>query len=248
MRARIVFASRAAIALGVAALGLAGCPAEVKETTPAPPPKPEVKPVDESDPRVVKVDDDLYAAASMPPEDDGIKAKGSGKPDETNGFCRLYAPKMPEPHCCQSETGFDAKAAGDACGKALYLGESFQRSCGYFFHDAASGLPVWFRASFIDAPSPKEAAEAEANRIKLRFGNEPEVSPMPGTPDAFTLSYSGIHYAWMQGDPSWPNVRRLAWKDDSCTPEGVQKVVAQMATAKAPPKGAPREGLIPKAR
>lgn len=242
MRARFV------CALGLALSALPGCPAEVKDTTPAPPPKPEPKPVDEADPRVVKVDDDLYALQSLPPEEDDTKAKGSGKPDETNGFCRLYAPKLPEPHCCQAESGFDAEATAKACGHPLYLGESFQRSCGYFFHDTASGEPVWFRTSFIDAASPKEAAEAEANRLKLRFGAEVAVSPMPGTPDAYTLDYKGIHYAWMAGDPAWPNLRRLAWKENSCTPEGVETVVAQMATAKAPPKNAQRPGLIPKAR
>lgn len=244
MRARIV----ALGTLGFAATALLGCPAEVKDTEPAPPPRPKVE-VDESDPRVVKVDDDLYAADALPPETDTGKAKGSGKPDESNGYCRLYAPKLPEPHCCLTEYGFDAKATGETCGKPLYLGESFQRSCGYYFHDAQTGLPSWFRTTFVEGASPKEAAETEAARLEQRHNTSIEVKPIAGTPDAYTLEYSGIAYAFMSGDPAWPNLRRLAWrKGESCSDEGIEKVVAQMATAKAPPKGAQRPGLIPAGR
>ncbi len=249
MRVRV--ASPGRLGPGILAAGLAtmfGCPAEVKDTTPAPAPK-TVPVVDESDPRVVKVGDDLYAADAVPQTtEEVVKGKGSGKPDESNGFCRLYAPKLPEPHCCLTESGFDADAAAKSCGKPLYLGESFQRSCGYYFHDGASGEPVWFRTSFVDDASPKEAAEAEANRLKLRFSADVEVKQMANTPGAYTLEYSGISYAWMAGDPAWPNVRRLAWNESTCTPEGLEAVVSQMATAKAPPKGAKRQGLVPKAR
>ncbi len=233
---------------GASLATLVGCPAEVKDPAPAPAPKAEPV-VDESDPRVVKVGDDLYAAESVPlstPE--VVKGKGSGKPDESNGYCRLYAPKLPEPHCCLTEYGFDAEAAAKSCGKPLYLGESFQRSCGYYFLDGAAGEPVWFRTSFVDDASPKEAAEAEANRLKLRFQADIEVKAMANTPGAYTLTYSGISYAWMAGDPAWPNVRRLAWNESTCTPEGLEAVVSQMATAKAPPKGAKRQGLVPKPR
>ncbi len=234
--------------LGVGLTAVLGCPAEVKDTTPAPASK-TVPVVDEADSRVVKMGDDLYAAGSAPPGPDAfVQGKGSGKPDESNGYCRLYAPKLPEPHCCMTEYGFDAEAAAKSCGKPLYLGESFQRSCGYFFHDGASGEPVWFRTSFVDDASPKEAAEAEANRLKLRFSADVEVKPMTDTPDAYTLEYSGIGYAWMAGDPAWPNVRRLAWNESTCTPGGLEAVVAQMAAAKAPAKGAQRQGLVPKPR
>ncbi|MGH1339931.1 MAG: hypothetical protein ACRBN8_00155 [Nannocystales bacterium] len=234
--------------LGAGLVATLGCPAEVKDTSPAPAPKAQPQ-VDESDPRVVKIGDDLYAADALPQTSvEDIKGKGSGKPDESNGFCRLYAPKLPEPHCCLNEAGFDAEAAAKSCGKPLYLGESFQRSCGYYFHDGESGKPVWFRASFVDAPSPKEAADTEANRLKLRFGADIEVKQMKNTPGAYTLTYSGISYAWVAGDPAWPNVRRLAWNESTCTPEGLEAVVSQMATAKAPPKGAKRQGLVPKAR
>lgn len=256
MRAR--FASRGigpSIELGigwatlcVGLLTTLGCPAEVKDTTPTPEPK-AAPVIDESDPRVVKVGDDLYAADTVPEAAEEVgNGKGSGKPDESNGFCRLYAPKLPEPHCCLTEYGFDAEAAAKSCEKPLYLGESFQRSCGYYLHDGASGEPVWFRTSFVDDPSPKEAAEAEANRLTLRFQADVEVKPMADTPGAYTLTYSGISYAWMAGDPAWPNVRRLAWNESTCTPAGLEAVVSQMATAKAPPKGAKRQGLVPQAR
>lgn len=234
--------------LGAALTAMLGCPAEVRDTTPAPAPK--VEPVlDESDPRVVKVGDDLYALESVPEStQEFVKGKGSGKSDESNGYCRLYAPKLPEPHCCLTEYGFDAAAAAKSCGKPMYLGESFQRSCGYYFHDGASGKPSWFRTSFVDDATPKEAAEAEANRLQLRFRAEVEAKPMANTPGAYTLTYSGISYAWMTGDPSWPKVRRLAWNESTCTPEGLEAVVSQMATAKSPPQGAKRQGLVPKAR
>ncbi len=240
--------ARCLLGVPLTVLVLLGCPAEVKNPAPERPKK--TKPVvDESDPRVVKDGEDLYAADALPEPASETKAKGSGKPDTSNGFCQLYAPKLPEPHCCETEYGFDAEATRTACGKSLYLGESFQRSCGYYFHDAALGESSWFRTSFINAASPKEAAEAEANRIKLRFGAEVEVEPMPGTPGAYQLHYAGLGYAWMTGDPAWPNVRRLAWKDEvSCSQEGLQAVVAQMAAAKAPPKGARRLDLVPKAR
>ncbi len=238
---------RARFLLATPIVMLLGCPAEVTETQAAPPRKAEPQ-VDESDPRVVKVGDDLYAADALPTPAEDTKGKGSGKPDESNGYCRLYAPKLPEPHCCLTEYGFDAEAAGKACGKPLYLGESFQRSCGYFFHDADSGEPVWFRTSFMDAESPKASAEAEAKRLELRFGKPAKVEPVPGTPDAFQFTYNGISYAFMQGDPGWPNVRRLAWKPESCSAAGMQAVVAQMATAKPPAKGEQRLGLVPKGR
>ncbi len=234
--------------LGAGLTTLLGCPSEVRDTTPAPAQK--AAPVlDESDPRVVKDGEDLYSLQTAPQSNEAlVKSKGSGKPDESNGFCRLYAPKLPEPHCCLTEYGFDAAAAAKSCGKPLYLGESFQRSCGYFFLDAAEGQPVWFRTSFVEDASPKEAAEAEANRLRLRFQADIEVKPMANTPDAYTLEYSGISYAWMAGDPAWQKVRRLAWNESTCTPEGLEAVASQMATAKAPPKGAQRQGLLPQAR
>lgn len=243
MRARILVLS-----LSLCGTALLGCPAEVKDTQAAPAPKPRAPQVDESDPRVVKVGEDLYAADALPEPESNDKAKGSGKPDESNGYCRLYAPKLPEPHCCKTEYGFDAAAAGEACGRPLYLGESFQRSCGYFFHDPQSGMPQWFRTSFVEAESPKDAAEIEAGRLKTRFGADVEVKPMKDNPEAYTLEHSGIAYAYMSGDPGWPNVRRLAWKSGTCSDEGLEKVVGQMSTAKPPPKGAQRLGLVPKAR
>lgn len=236
------------LVLSLSATALLGCPAEVKDTQAAPAPTPPAPVVDESDPRVVKVGEDLYAADALPEPEPTGAAKGSGKPDESNGFCRLYAPKLPEPHCCLTEYGFDAAATGDACGKPLYLGESFQRSCGYFFHDPESGEPQWFRTAFVQAESPKAAAQTEARRLASRLGADVEVKAMKDTPEAYTLEHAGIAYAYMSGDPGWRNVRRLAWRSGTCSDEGLEKVVAQMSTAKPPPKGAQREGLVPKAR
>jgi len=234
--------------LSACALALPGCPAEVKDTQAAPLRK-STPQVDESDPRVVKIDDDLYASRAVPEQPAEGEAKGSGKPDESNGYCRLYAPKLPEPHCCRTEYGFDAEAASGACGNPLYLGESFLRSCGYYFHDAEAGEPVWFRTSFVEAESPKAAAEAEAKRLQLRFGKPVEFRALKAVPDAYTLEFEGIGYAWVSGDPGWPNLRRLSWEVGStCSEEGIEQVVGQMATAKPPPQGAQRLGLVPEAR
>lgn len=226
-----------------------GCPAQVNDVKPVK--KAPVPQVDESDPRVVKDGEDLYAENALkgsqvqeePPN------KGSGKTDESNGFCRLYAPKLPEPHCCQGEFGFDAQTVSKACGKSMYLGESFQNTCGYYFMDPEQGSPVWFRSSFVELPTAKEAAEAFANRVAMRFGaQDVSAKPMPGIEGVYTVAYEGLAYAWFKGDPSWPLVRRLAWKDETCDAEGIHEIVSQMVRAKSPKKGERRLGLVPKAR
>ncbi len=235
--------------LFLATLTAAGCPAQVQPGGAVK--KEKAQPVvDESDPRVVKEDGDLYSAAALAkntPEAPEGPNKGSGKPDESNGYCRLYAPKLPEPHCCMSEYGFDAEATAEVCGKGLYLGESFQRSCGYFYLDDDVGAPVWFRTSFSEEPSAKAAAEAYAHQLATRFEADTKVEPVQGVQGAFFTRHEGLAWAWMDAG-EWEKVRRLTWRDTSCSDEGIAKVVAQMMAAKPPAKGAQRQGLVPKAR
>src|SRR5690606_25324703 len=64
---------------------------------------------DEDDPRVVRDSDDLYVAEDAPRQTTARPSLGSGKPDTSNGVCKLFAPKLPQPECCPQETGFDAE-------------------------------------------------------------------------------------------------------------------------------------------
>jgi hypothetical protein len=198
---------------------------------------------------VVQDGDDLYAVP------DGIAgqtdtaaegpAPGSGKPDETNGVCRLFAPKLPNPTCCAAETGFDVETAKSACGHSIYFGESFHHSCGYYFH-REQGKPAWFRVAFVPGDSPKEAAASHDKRMK-RLAKNPEFesTPVPGVRGAYWSDHDGLHWAFL---PGWPRVRLLSWRDTSCKDGDIKKLMKKIIGAKKPPKGAPRPGLLPRAR
>ena len=238
---------RAAALLG-ALLGASACPNEIDPTSLAPKPAP--KPVDETDPRVVKDGEDLYPAATIEraqkaaPEPDG-PALGSGKPDETNGECRLYAPKLPEPECCKGEFGFDAEVVQRACGLDLYLGESFQYSCGYYFHE--EGVPpVWFRMSLLPDAKPKDAAHTHDRKVREISKNPAFAStPVPGVEGAFWSEHDGNRWAFV---PGWDKTRQLSWKSGTCSDEGIVEILRQLVAAQPAPKGSQRPGLLPKAR
>lgn len=234
------------------AVFVAGCPSTVDSQSQAAAPAASAREyeVDESDPRVVRSGDDLYPADSPHvQQDQPPRAKGSGKPDESNGYCRLYAPKLPEPHCCKADYGFDANVVAQACGLGVYMGESFQTSCGYFFLDPSTGAQVWFRTSFVQEQTPKQAALAQAKRLNARLGKtDIKATELKGVPGAWTLRTSGLAYAWFSGKESWPNVRRLAWKQPTCGEQGIAKVVSAMSDARAPGPNEPRVGLVPQAR
>jgi hypothetical protein len=231
------------------ALLACGCPAQVehlpgKQAAKAPPV------VDESDPRVVRDGNDLYAAGAAPPKPspapvEASTSPGTGRPDESNGECRLYAPELPNPHCCNVEYGFDVDAVQAACGHDLYLGESFHYTCGYYFH-AESGLPVWFRTALVAGHDVSAAAGAHDRKLREVTKNPAfRSAPVPGIPGALWSEHDGLHWAFL---PGWPKVREVSWRDDSCSEEGVLKVLAQMAEAVPPEKGAKRLGMLPKAR
>ncbi len=235
---------------GLALLALvSGCPSAVEHHygQASPEPTPEVT---DDDPRVVRDGEDLYPAAVVqrarelerPESGQGL---GSGKPDESNGECRLYAPELPAPECCKSEYGFDAKATQEACGHDLYLGESFQYSCGYFFHHAESGTPTWIRISMVPYRSTKEAADSHDIRMRNKKIEGFASEPVPGVPGAYWSRHEDLRWAFI---PGWSRVREVAWHETACSDEGMLKVLAQLAAAKEPPPGAPRLGLIPTAR
>jgi hypothetical protein len=231
-------------------LFLIGCPAEVqhapapiKQSVAAPTPE-----VDEEDPRVVKQGEDLYAEKTVEKRQDAEPsgpAKGSGKPDESNGYCRLYAPKLPEPHCCRAEYGFDAEVVAQACGADIYMGESLHLSCGYFFHRTA-GSESWFRMSFTEHATPKEAADAQVERLTVRQKLQGlKTEPVPGVKGAYWTRHDGLLWAYL---PGWSKVRQLATRDDFCESDALAKVIAGLVAAKEPDPKDQRLGLVPKAR
>jgi hypothetical protein len=168
-------------------LGLClACPAKVptpRTEAQSGPSSPEGVPVvDDSDPRVVRDGDDLYALGSAPRRPSEEPALGSGKPDTSNGVCKLFAPKLPEPECCPFETGFDAERIKQICGHELYMGESLQQSCGYFFlPDMQGSSPVSIRASKINSEDVAGAVTDHDQRMAQITKNSAFAStPVPG--------------------------------------------------------------------
>ena len=206
--------------------------------------------VDENDPRVVKDGEDLYPAAAIERAEQLQKPAaagglGSGKPDETNGECRLFAPKLPSPECCKPEYGFDAEVVQRACGLDLFLGESFQYSCGYYFHEEGSP-PVWFRMSMLPDAKAKDAADTHDRKLR-QVAKNPELAstPVPGVEGAYWSEHDGNRWAFV---PGWDKTRQLSWKSGTCSDEGIVEIIRQLVAAKPAPKGSTRPGLLPKAR
>jgi hypothetical protein len=242
----------AARSLRLAVLGLLfGCPTQVDPAATQPAKRGEPV-LDENDPRVVREGEDLYAAeviekreqqaALAEPPPTGL---GTGKPDESNGVCRLYAPELPDPECCNGEFGFDADLVQNACGFELYLGESFQYTCGYYYHRTAKP-PSWFRMSLVAGDTPADAAANHDRKLK-RLAKDEKLSstPVPGVEGAMWSTHDGLRWAFL---PGWSRVRQLSWRNTDCSDDAMAKVIAQLVTAAEPAKGSPRLGLIPKSR
>ena len=102
---------RLRIAVLLALLGpLPACP----QATGPGPTKVERHPAVVDDPRAVNATGDLYAAddkrgtpVSPPPPP---ASPGTGRPDETNGTCRLYAPELTDPELTEWAVFFAASA------------------------------------------------------------------------------------------------------------------------------------------
>ncbi|MBA3550057.1 MAG: hypothetical protein H0T76_26560 [Nannocystis sp.] len=201
------------------------------------------------DPRAVNATEDYYPASdrgtplSPPP---APASPGTGQPDETNGKCRLFAPELPDPECCERQLGFDVETVKRACGLKLYLGESFYASCGFYFLPdvVAAGVPAtWFRISNLHNPTPKQAAE-EHQTYTRKSTNDPSFTavPIPGIEGAYWSEREDLHWAFL---PGWSVVRQFTWKDDSCTPEGLMAVLRALVAAPEIAAGTGRQGLIP---
>jgi hypothetical protein len=228
---------------------LLGCPSPTSNPYGDKPAAPQPE-VGADDPRVATKDGELYTQktidrfedrASNTDEQPGL---GSGRSDETNGVCRLFAPKEPHPQCCNAELGFDVETVRRACGHDVYLGESFRHSCGYFFHHDEG--PRWFRLSKLPETSAKQAAEHHDLKLTESLGSAYAPStPVPGVEGAYWSRHEGYRWAFL---PGWDQVRQLSWQDDSCTDDGVVEVMKQIVAAKPAPPHAQRLGLVPKAR
>ncbi|MCX4239991.1 hypothetical protein [Paraliomyxa miuraensis] len=226
---------------------LPGCPSSTSNPygDKKAPPAPEVG---ADDPRVVVKDGELYTQKTIERaeermRDDGI-GLGSGRPDETNGECRLFAPKLPHPQCCKGEFGFDVATVSEACGLPTYLGESFRNSCGYYFHHDEG--PRWFRLSKLPETSAKQAADHHDRKMAESLGERYQPStPVPGVEGAWWSRHENYRWAFL---PGWDNVRQLSWEDASCSDEGITTVMAQVIAAKPAPDHAQRLALVPKAR
>lgn len=234
------------VALGL----LLGCPAKVPtpESEAQASGNPSGVPVTaEDDPRVVRDGEDLYAAEDAPTQAPPPPAPGSGRPDTSNGECKLFAPKLPEPKCCPFETGFDAEQVRKLCGHALYMGESVQQSCGYhYLPDASGGVPVALRASKVNRESVADAVRSHDARMAKTFQRPDFAStPVPGVEGAMWSDHDGVHWAFL---PGWKSVRLVSWTADACPIEKMPEVLQLMVEAKEPPPDAPRPGLIPIAR
>ena len=252
-----------------------GCPAEVETGGVQRSRSQSVAEVDENDPRVAKVGEDLYSARTLeraaqkrrlpaepgapgdireeaedadpppdarpdptaPPPTDG---RGSGKPDETNGVCRLYAPKLPNPQCCKQQLGFDVETVQKACGLDLYLGESFRGSCGYHFL-AKDGQPSWFRLSSLAERSVEDAAKTHDRKLKQR-GDYSGSAPVPGIEGATLSKYQQARWAFLPGYGG--KVRQLSWSEKFCSDEAMVAVMKQLVAAKPKPPGTKRP-LVP---
>lgn len=198
------------------------------------------------DPRVVAATGDLYAARALeelaskaPPPD--APSPGTGRPDETNGVCRLFAPELPNPPCCEHTLGFDVRAAGDTCGLPVYLGESFHHSCGFYYVRAPGTPAEWFRIANIRGDTPRQAAD---EHVMLLRRTEPDVSaePMPGIDGAFWVRQGEYRWAFL---PGWQRVRLLSWKSTGCSDDAITALVRQIVAAPEVVTGPRRNGLIP---
>ncbi len=231
-----------ALALPLSLLCSAGCPQQVtpdsldkKAAAPDP-----VKP---DDPRVVADSGDLYPAKSAPPSEPEA-APGSGSSDETNGVCRLFSPKQPEPVCCPEDLGFDITKIQKHCGEFVYLGESMYGTCGYHFMDPKTEKRRWFRLSAEEHPSAAEAAASHDQLVSTRVARDPNFksTPVPGVPGAMWSTYNGIHWAFF---PGWPQVRKLTWRDGFCSDEGIVEVIKALVATPPIAAKAPRKSLVP---
>lgn len=228
------------------------CPAQIDPGASLPAPSLRKAPqATEADPRVEKRGEDLYPAKTIERHEARKRAGedavadgaglGSGRPDETNGVCRLFAPKLPKPECCQTTLGFDVDLVKQACGMDVYLGESFQSSCGFYFL-GDSGATKWMRLSNLAEDTVAAAVKTHYRQPAMQGAAPPDGIGVDGV---VRSRHKGLNWAFL---PGWDGaVRLLTWRDDSCSDEGMTKVVQKLVGAKKPSAGAKR-ALVPSAQ
>lgn len=232
-------------ALGLAILWLG--PACPQTTQPAPTLQPAETPPPTHDKRVVADTSDYYPAERGGPTPPPLESTpGTGRPDETNGVCRLFAPELQDPECCERALGFDVATVKQACGLQLYLGESFQATCGYYFLPAATAEGVshtWFRLSTLPGATPRAAA-TEHDLYTRHISKDPSFTstPVPGIPGAYWGGQDDLHWAFL---PGWSAVRQFTWQDGRCSDEGIVAILKQLVDTPEIPAGTPRTARIP---
>lgn len=175
-----------------------------------------------------------------------IPNPGSGMPDESNGECRLFAPKLPKPECCKQALGFDVSTVHNACENLIYMGESFYGSCGYYFLAEKLQKPVWFRLKPTLESSVKDAVHNhdEFMRNRIVKSQDFKSEPVPGVEGAYWSQYEQTHWAFI---PGWSKVRQFTWHDESCSQDGVVQIIKQLRDTPEIPANTPRTSLVPTA-
>ncbi len=206
------------------------------------------------DPRVEKRGTDLYAVGNAPDLDpkqrqasDGNHAPGSGRPDETNGVCRLFSPQLPEPSCCPGETGFDLEDARDACGFQIYLGESLYGSCGYYFAGKTE-QPISIRVQPLGAVSVVDAAGAHDRQLSRALKDENfKSTSIPGVKGGLwsRATAEGFNWAFI---PGWKGARQVSWTDRDCERAKMPALLEAMVRAKQPHTEDERNAFLPTRR
>ncbi len=217
--------------------------------------------VDETDPRVIRSErtGDLYPrdtkampedkpdleAGEAPPPPTG-KAPGVGRPDETNGVCRLYAPEYPDPECCASEYGVDVAKIKAICGFEVYLGEYFRNGCGYHFKKTPEAKTEWLWAAHLEpGKSTADVTEEHDIVIQKRFREADfESKPIPTVTGGYWSVFSNTGWAVL---PGWQRARQFGYPEGFCG-DKLPELMAELARAKEPEQGAERLGLVPQAR
>lgn len=246
---------------------LLGCPVETAPQGAATPVSAQQPELTEADPRVVRRGEDLYPAKTLE-RADGLKrnpenveaasdppsalagselepqpntALGSGRADDTNGVCRLYAPELPNPTCCEDNLGFDANLVKEACGLDQYLGESFQSSCGYHFR-SKKGAGLWFRLSHLAEDNVSSAVRTHYRQSAMR---DAPAAVSIGVDGVVLSRYRGLNWAFFGG---WDGaVRLLTWRDGTCSRKGLETMLSRLVAAKKPDDKAKRT-LVPSAQ
>ena len=170
---------------------------------------------------------------------------GVGKPDETNGECRLFAKEFKEPTCCPRTYGLGAKEVQEICSGVALLGEHLREGCGYYFLEDASGQVQWLRVSFIAETFPaKEAISMRDAYLKKRTRDPDFAStPIPGVEGGAYNVVNEIGWALL---PGWARLRQAGWSEGFCGDQ-LPKLLECIATAPEPQGDPPafRDGLLP---